>query len=55
MRRTATNEPVADVLVAGLPITGILAIVGKPFYYISRLVFAFLLIKIVFLIVKLVM
>ena len=39
---------------AGLPTTGILAVVVGAFYHISRPVFAFSLVKIVFLIVKLV-
>ena len=38
----------------GLPTTGVLTVVDRPFYHISRPVFAFLLVKIVILIVKLV-
>ena len=49
------GEPVADMPVAALPTTGVLAIIGWFFYHISRLVFAFLLVQIVFLIIKLVM
>ena len=54
IRAVAAGEPVADVPAAGLLAIGIPAIVGRPIYYISELVFDFPLIKIVFLIVKLV-
>ena len=54
MMETAANRPVADVLIADLLIIEVPAVIGYPFYYIFRWVFAFLLIKIVFLIVKLV-
>ena len=54
MGGAAISRPVTDVPAAALLITGILTVVSELFYYISRPVFVFLLIKIIFLIVKLV-
>ena len=55
MGGAAVSRPATDVPTVGLLTTGVLAVVDRPFYQISRPVFAFLLIKIVFLIIKLVM
>ena len=43
-----------DVPAVGLPGAGVLIVVSGPIYYISRPVFDFPLVKIVFLIVKLI-
>ena len=49
MRVIAIIGPVVD-----MPVASILAVVSGPIYHISRPVFAFPLVKIVFLIIKLV-
>ena len=54
MGAAAAGGPAADVPAVGLPGTDVLAVVGGPIYHISRPVFAFPLVKIVFLIVKLI-
>ena len=54
MGAPAAGGLATDMLVASLPAAGVLAVVGGPIYHISRLVFVFPLVKIVFLIVKLV-
>ena len=54
MEAITASRPAARVPVISLLITSVLIVVNGLFYHISRLVFAFLFIKIVFLIVKLV-
>ena len=54
MGAAAASKPVADMLAASLPATDVLTVISGLVYHISRLVFTFPLIKIVFLIVKLV-
>ena len=49
----ATSRPVVNVPAAGLLGAGVLAVISGSIYHISRPVFAFLLVKIVFLIIKL--
>ena len=54
MEAVAVDVLAVDMTIAGLLVAGVLAVVSEHFYYISKSVFAFLLINIVFLIVKLV-
>ena len=53
MGAVAISELVPIVSATSPPATGVLAVVDGLFYHISRPVFLFLLVKIVFLIVKL--
>lgn len=55
MRTTTIDVLATNMITVNLSVIDILAIVGKRFYYISRPIFAFPLVKITFLIIKLIM